>query len=113
MQYPGIMTEVLYFLDMKRELSLFRKSCKSLKDGSPETYSTYIFGYWFAWLDRHNLVGYSERGSETCSNKTTTVGKKRIRIYGWNSQWDYEGELDREGKPYGKGIAINVKDVSW
>ena len=46
-------------------------------------------------------------------NNVKTTGKKRIRIFGWNSQWDYSGELDKDGKPSGRGIAINVKDSTW
>ena len=50
--------------------------------------------------------------SANYSNDNTS-GKKRIRIFGWNSQWDYSGELDKDGKPSGRGIAINVKDSTW
>ena len=98
MEYPS-----LYFIvagDLKLDTSQFREICKSYSNfNNPEFRTYYIHGYLIPKQDELRAQG-----------KIKYLAKKSIAIDG--AEYEYEGEVDSDGRPEGHGKA-KYKNIEY
>ena len=89
--YPNTYRIALQVLGKQKELISYIQYCKNKRDGSFEDYSIFVHGFLVPLFESMQLNG------------KLNSGRKTIMIEG--KKWNYQGELDSYGEPFGYGEA--------